>query len=72
VNETYIKCNLGNPFKRGQGELKLRFSPTNLTDLERTVEFNIKLNTTSEDLAAQSDVSILVRVVMQAELSLTG
>ncbi|KAI1301767.1 Integrin alpha-PS1 [Halotydeus destructor] len=72
-NKTVLRCELGNPFKRGETQLQLRFNPKAILDDEQSITFNIEANTTSADISPQRNfVNLVAKVVRVAELELRG
>lgn len=73
VNETLIKCPLGNPFKRNEyTNIMLIFNPARVQDSERSLEFTIKANSTSAELIPKEDLKISAEIVRRAEYDIEG
>ncbi|RWS30056.1 integrin alpha-ps-like protein [Leptotrombidium deliense] len=72
-NTTLLRCELGNPFKKGEVEIFVRFTPKEtLGDISK-LEINVEVNTTSNDISPQKNaVKLEAKVVRMAELELKG
>ncbi|XP_065345499.1 integrin alpha-PS1 isoform X2 [Cloeon dipterum] len=71
-NSTLVACSIGNPFKKGKKQLRLRFDPKELSDRDLQLEFTVSANSTSEDIGQQSPLVLRANVVKKAELSIKG
>lgn len=72
-NKTLIKCNIGNPFKKGTpANIQLRFDPKGLEDTESQLEFVVFANSTSDELEPQEPSVLYTSVIRRAEISVTG
>lgn len=69
-----VSCSLGNPMRRNTStQLSLRFDPSGLEANERTLTFNIFVNTTSKQWRNRWPQKVLdVKVIKKAVLSLQG
>lgn len=72
-NETIVACTLGNPLKRNaRVEVVIRFDPIGLDDAATQLLFKVFANTTSKQQIPREANILLVNVVKQTRLQITG
>ncbi|GIY00013.1 integrin alpha-PS1 [Caerostris extrusa] len=71
-NSTVTKCELGNPLKKNEVELLIRFNPKDIASDDRSLKLSVKVNTTSVDENVREDTVIETSIVKLAELEIRG
>ncbi|XP_015784877.1 integrin alpha-PS1 [Tetranychus urticae] len=72
-NISLLVCSLGNPFKRGEVKLNLKFDPKDITESQNDVDIRVFVNTSSVDLnQAKNDISTKLLVIRRADLEIKG
>lgn len=73
VNDTLVRCDLGNPMENGDlTRLMLKFRPDREADKLTTMRFSVRTTTSSIDTRNQEPIVFNINVVRAAELEIKG
>ncbi|XP_053209007.1 integrin alpha-PS1-like [Panonychus citri] len=72
-NISLLVCSLGNPFKRGEVKLNLKFDPKEISDVQNDIDLRVFVNTSSVDLSqSKNDVTTKLLIIRRADLEIKG